>query len=951
MTNHPSHRSASSGRLRIAVLLDHLNFFGRGYEGQLRDALCARARQAGHDLLLLYGGALDGPGTLGADNALFHMLRPGDFDGIIVASSLISAYCGLEGIAKLVEHYKPAKLCSIGIALPGVPSIVLDNRAGMESAVLHLVRDHGRRQPAFLTGTPRNPESESRFAAYRSVLEKCGIDFDPARVASGHFLPALGRAAMDEILDRGVAVDAVVAANDSMAIGAIQALRKRGLRIPEDVAVTGFDDLTLARLGNPPLTTVAQPFDLFAERALASIEDQVAGKRVPEVANIPSHFIRRQSCGCSYRAPAYRTTGPATEPRASLLAERVEALVPSLADILRMGQDDGRAAAESLGHGLLAEVDGQKDAFQKAVGTLLVDIADDDERHRGLQSAINRLRNELLDQNDLAIERALHDGFGLVALSNTAAQVRHRLDLDEGYLRLLNVGEQAQTAFDLGSLRESLMHGLPAAGVRTAILSCVADRTGQQLAPVVCYVNGAVLEPVPPVFPSSQLVPSEIYRAARANTLLVFPMVDESGLLGVVAFDHQDGNNAYLAFRNQIAAVLKSIRLHQEVLHKRLEAMSVLAGGVAHDLNNALGPLLVIPDLILEQLVQLRVEPEALADLRSDVESIRTACQRAAHTIKDLLTLGRQGRTPQVHLDLNQLVKSCVMDGRLAGRPGDTGSVRLTLELANRALAIQGAEAQLARAVSNLVKNAIEASDGSGEVAVRTAGLVVEKTSGDFENIPPGEYATLSVSDKGCGIEADELHRVFEPFFSKKPAGESSGTGLGLAIVHSVVKEHQGYIDVASTPQVGTTFTLYFPIAAPPKQQPGRPEPPARGNAKVLVIDDDPIQLRTFRRVLTGLGYTVEARSKGEEAIAIFQTCTESPFDLLVVDMVLGGTLDGLEVVDRIRERFPDQKVIIVSGHAPSERAEAAIARGLPWLAKPYTLDDLAGTIAGLLRS
>jgi sigma-B regulation protein RsbU (phosphoserine phosphatase) len=651
MTTHTSESRGRVGRLHIAVLLDHLNFFGRGYEGQLRDALCARARQAGHDLLLLYGGALDGPGTLGADNALFHLLRPGDVDGIIVAASLISAYSGSMGVAKLVERYQPAKLCSIGIALPGVPSIVLDNHAGMEAAVLHLIRDHGRRRLAFLTGTPRNPESESRFAAYRSALESEGIAFDPARVASGHFLPALGRAAMDEILDRGIAIDAVVAANDSMAIGAIQALRKRGLRIPEDVAVTGFDDLTLARLGNPPLTTVAQPFDLFAERALACIEDQVAGQRVPEVAHLPSHFIRRQSCGCGYRAPAYSTAGASTPPHTLPLAERIDAIVPVLADILRMGQDDGTVAATRLGHGLLAEIGGQADAFQKAVGTLLVDIADDDERHRGLQSAINRLRNELLDQNDLAIERALHDGFGLVALSNTAAQVRHRLDLDEGYLRLLNVGEQAQTAFDLASLRESLLHGLPAAGVRTAILSCVADPAGQQLAPVVCYVNGEVLEPVPPAFPSSQLIPREIYREAQAHTLLVFPMVDESGLLGVVAFDHQDGNNAYLAFRNQIAAVLKSIRLHQEVLHKRLEAMRVLAGGVAHDLNNALGPLLVMPDLILEQLVPLGVEPGALADLRSDVESIRTACQRAAHTIKDLLTLGRQGRTGEVMPD------------------------------------------------------------------------------------------------------------------------------------------------------------------------------------------------------------------------------------------------------------------------------------------------------------
>ncbi len=243
---------------KVAVLLDHLNFFGRGYEGQLRDALCARARKSGINLLLIYGGALDAPTALeSADNIIFHKLDPGQFDGIIVASALLSAFCGTGGVVRLVERYRTVKMCSIGLALPGVPSLLLDNRAAMAEAVEHLVRDHGRRHVAFLAGTPKNPEAEARLDAYRSVLEKYGIPFDRARVASGHFLPALGRAAMDEILDRGVPLDSVASANDSMAIGAIQALRRRGLRVPEDVAVVGFDDLTLARLGNTLAVTVA----------------------------------------------------------------------------------------------------------------------------------------------------------------------------------------------------------------------------------------------------------------------------------------------------------------------------------------------------------------------------------------------------------------------------------------------------------------------------------------------------------------------------------------------------------------------------------------------------------------------------------------------------------------------------------------------------------------------
>ena len=160
-----SRESSAPARLNIAVLLDHLNFFGRGYEGQLRDALYKRCRASGHNLILVYGGALNEPTVLAsADNAIFSVVRSDDFHGIIVASALLSTYCGPEGVARLVERYRGARLCSVGTAITGVPSLVLDNRSGMEAVVEHLVRHHGCRRPAFLAGTPHNPEAEARFA-------------------------------------------------------------------------------------------------------------------------------------------------------------------------------------------------------------------------------------------------------------------------------------------------------------------------------------------------------------------------------------------------------------------------------------------------------------------------------------------------------------------------------------------------------------------------------------------------------------------------------------------------------------------------------------------------------------------------------------------------------------------------------------------------------------------
>jgi signal transduction histidine kinase/DNA-binding LacI/PurR family transcriptional regulator/ActR/RegA family two-component response regulator len=948
-----SRDSPTPTRLNIAVLLDHLNFFGRGYEGQLRDALFKRCRASGHNLVLIYGGALDEPTVLSsADNIIFQVIRPEDFDGVIVASALLSTYCGAEGVMRLVERYARARLCSVGTEIPGVPSLTLDNRSGMEAAVEHLVRHHGCRHPVFLAGTPQNPEAEARFAAYRAVLERHGIPYDEARVASGQFLPALGRLAMDQILDRGVRFDAVVAANDSMALGAIQALRERGLRVPEDVRVTGFDDLTLARVGNPPLTTVAQPFDRFADLAIDCIEAQVAGRPVAPLTEIPSQFVRRQSCGCGYRDPQRH------EPQS--IATRIADLGPILADILKAGADNGQGAANTLGAGLLAEVGGQKEAFQKAVGAVLAEAHDDAERRRALLGAINLLRNDLASDIDGRVERAFYDALSLVAMTNTAAQLQHRLDLDES-------GAQASTAFDLASLRDSLVRALPAAGVKTALLSCVADGAGSELESIVQLVDGVAQEPPRARFPASKLIAPEVLALERQSTLLVFPLVHEQELLGVIAFDHQDGNNPYIAFRNQIAVVLRNIRLHQEVLRKtmlhersvqerlstakRLDALSVLAGGVAHDLNNALGPVLVIPEVIFNRLTKLVADKEILAEMREDIDNIKTAAERAAQTIKDLLTLGRQGRRAKADLDLNRLVKSCMLNGSWSA---ENGAFKLHIELAPEALPLSGAESQLARAVSNLLRNAIEAVDGHGEVTVRTSRMDVATTSAGFETIPPGSYVVLSIADTGCGIQPHDLDRVFEPFFTNKRAGENSGTGLGLAIVLGVVKEHDGFIDVASSVGVGTTFTIYLPAGAAPQPRPVVKSVAPRGHARVLVIDDDDTQLRTYRRVLSQLGYAVETSASGERACEMFRDAEathQTPFDLVVVDMLLGEAMDGLQVIEKIQTMFPTQKAIIVSGHAPNERADNAIRSGLSWLSKPYDIDTLATAIADTLSA
>jgi signal transduction histidine kinase/ActR/RegA family two-component response regulator len=485
----------------------------------------------------------------------------------------------------------------------------------------------------------------------------------------------------------------------------------------------------------------------------------------------------------------------------------------------------------------------------------------------------------------------------------------------------------------------------------------------------MCLRGGELLESENVEYAASRLLPPGALTDDTRESFLVLPLAFEDQLLGIIAFNYSDGINAYAAFRNEIAAALKSIRLREELvqtsmLHersvqerlaatRRMEALSVLAGGVAHDLNNALGPLVALPDVILAQLRETPVGGESARDLRADIEAIKVASLRAAQTIKDLLALGRQGRMAKENLDINRVIKSCCANSTLRFVEEGRSRINMITDLNPTPLVVRGSESQLARAVDNLIRNAVEAVGGNGEVVVKSAKVDVLEPRAGYETVPAGRYATLSVSDDGCGIEPHELGQVFEPFFTKKRAGETSGSGLGLAIVHGVVKEHDGFIDIASTPGVGTTISLYLP-AVDGMELRERVLPAPGGSARILIVDDEPIQLRTGRRVLVRLGYQVEIMDSGLRAYELFSRAAgsgQSPFDLIIIDMLLGEMLDGLQVIEQIQRLFPAQKVIVVSGHAPTERAELAVKRGLTWLEKPYDMESLAQTVERVLRS
>jgi DNA-binding LacI/PurR family transcriptional regulator/signal transduction histidine kinase/ActR/RegA family two-component response regulator len=966
-------------RKTIAVLTDHMDTLTDGYETVLRGALDATCRELDLDLLLVYGRPLAGPPEWCVGyNAVYELMGPDCVDAIVLLSGSLAHYTGPEAVLRLCEGYRSLPLCSAGLALPGVPSIVIDNRTGMEAVVEHLIRDHGRRRLAFIGGQPGSPDSEIRLEAYRAMIERYGLTFQPELVTYGDFTRVHSHAAMLDMLGRGTRPDAVVAANDGMAFGAIEALRQHGLRVPGDLPVTGFDDLVMARLGSPPLTTVAQPLEAMARLAVRLVHEQLAGHAVPPCTELPAEVMLRQSCGCHGRISCKRPSMRPDTPRspAELLEEERPRLTRLLEDACRTENASTAGDAERLLEALQSEFSGHQDSFMHVLEDLLEEAGSDETRTQNLLVATTHLREELREVASPELGELWNAAHGMIADAKARGHAQRRTATVDACERALQTGEQCSRSLDLPSLKAALTRGLGVMGIDTAFIARYSEHAPGELEPILCLLDGRSFEPLAPRFAAHEFLPPRTCLDGQRRTWLVFPLAFETQPLGVAVFAYGASLIAYQMLRDQIASALRSVGLLQEIvdkttLHersvqerlataKRMESLSVLAGGVAHDLNNALGPLVTLPDVILRELDETDGDsPLSVADLRCDLESIRAASLRAAQTIKDLLTLSRQGRTTMELVDLNQIVAGCLATQPVRAMNLIERQVALSLDLCPESLLVRASEAHLARAVANLVRNAVEAIDGRGDIAVRTRDVVLTEPASGYETVEPGHYAVVSVADTGSGIAQPAISRVFEPFFSQKRIGENSGSGLGLAIVHGVVKEHQGFLDVQSTVGRGTIFTLYFPLAAEVPYHCAKPSVVPSGRAKILMVDDEPTQLRTGRRALAHLGYQVETMTSGQQALELFaqaaraqatpDAARESPYHLVIVDMILNEEQDGLQIYEQMSRLFPAQKVIIASGYAPTERAERAIGNGLTWLVKPYTTDVLARAVRSAL--
>ncbi|MFZ1684023.1 MAG: ATP-binding protein, partial [Candidatus Zixiibacteriota bacterium] len=368
---------------------------------------------------------------------------------------------------------------------------------------------------------------------------------------------------------------------------------------------------------------------------------------------------------------------------------------------------------------------------------------------------------------------------------------------------------------------------------------------------------------------------------------------------------------------------------------QRMESLGLLAGGVAHDLNNLLGPLVAYPEMILEELADDH-------PVREDIIRMGKSAEQASTVIQDLLAMARRGRYEMQPTDLNDVISSFL--DSIAFRDVRSRRSKVVVEsvLASTPQVIQGSAPHLTKVIMNLIGNAIEACPVDGRVAVTTESKHLSQLYSGYSNIPEGEYVVLRIIDTGNGIAPEDIGKIFEPYFSKKKMGRS-GSGLGLAVVHGIVRDHSGYYDVTSKVGQGTEFTFYFPMIGEQKPVALSAIQDVRGRETVLVVDDDQDQRALSTRLITSLGYHVTTAAGGEEAYAYLK---DHDADILVLDMIMEPGIDGLDTYRKILSIKPEQRAIIATGFSSTDRVREMQRLGAgACISKPYHRDQIGQAI------
>jgi len=879
----------------------------------------------------------------------FVPVGPWNTDGLIVATPLLSAARSAY-IQQLIAEGHPVVFAGLGEA---GPAVITDNAGGISQALAHLV-EHGHRRIAFVAGIEGDSgDSQARLDAYRSAVREYGLEDDPRLIAYSHHTALGGREAMSHVLETGVAFTAVMASNDDAAMGAMATLRQAGRRIPEDVAVMGFDDKLEATSERPSLSTVHYPARQSGVEALELLLRYIRGEiSRAETLCIPTRLVIRQSCGCRpgrlSKGLAPSQTAPASverEPESVIKAHLVQAMVEAAGTEVRLlNAPEVNELCQSLVAAFRLSLEqSEPTAFHLALEELLRRVESVEDDAHAWQAVISALEAGAGALTGTVSEPAASPGLAEEMLRqariNISESVRRqyrqhmvgqRWFSDQGVL----LAGRLLVAMNEAEIFKALAEHLPGVGIQQAHVLFFGPEKDD---PVAWSELRTHSSEEPRRFHSRDFPPPDLYAPDRPFQLALLPLIIQDEVSGFAAF--ASGDLALCATVVwQLTAALRSAQLYR--LKNRFLSI------VSHELRTPLNLIVGLSEVLLREQAQAGTTFSAQA--QDDVEHIHASAQHLSGLIRDVLDLAgsEAGRLKLAReaLDLRQVLEVVAGTGQSLAR--DKG-LSWQMDIPETLPWVWGDRTRLRQVALNLVSNAIKFT-AHGTVTLKVermkdeSGRMKEEGRQDFI-LHPSSFILVSVSDTGLGIPPAEQSVIFDEFrqSERTTARGYGGLGLGLSICKRLIELHGGEIGVRSSGQEGEGSTFYFTLPIWEGEKIAS-RPPA-SSRPVLLLTESPNRGRRLCEHLKRQGFEVEVRPLTSDSDWLPHVVELAPG--AVVLQLDAASKRGWDILRVLKENPGTQDIPVLFYSLAQEQDSGAVLE-MDYLMKPVEAVDLTRALA-----